>query len=290
MDALKGYLRIPEADSYYRKGFRGSDVLQVLPAGQIKHALFDSDGTASILREGWERVMAPVCVEAICGAPEGTPEICAEVAAMIDRTTGINTILQMAELVGMVSNHGLVSQDKILDAQGYKDLYLQRLMVPVRERIAQIESGKFSAQRFMVSGIDEFLAYLQNKVSMRIFSGTDQEDVRNELNKLGLAQYFKEIFGALKEYADQNKKQILLKLMSDNNLSGPEVVVFGDGPVELQVGKEAGCVTVAVASDEVKGYGWNEAKLPRLLKCEPDLIIPDFSVWPTLAYILNFAA
>ncbi|HPO31061.1 MAG TPA: hypothetical protein PKX28_07460, partial [Candidatus Hydrogenedentes bacterium] len=40
--------------------------------GQIRHALFDFDGTISLLREGWQHIMGPVCVEMIAGDTEPT--------------------------------------------------------------------------------------------------------------------------------------------------------------------------------------------------------------------------
>ena len=34
---------------------------------QIKHAIFDHDGTISTLREGWELIMAPMMIKAVLG-------------------------------------------------------------------------------------------------------------------------------------------------------------------------------------------------------------------------------
>ena len=36
-----------------------------LPRGRFKAVLFDFDGTLSLLREGWPRVMVPMMVEAL---------------------------------------------------------------------------------------------------------------------------------------------------------------------------------------------------------------------------------
>ena len=71
-----------------------------LPAERppVRAVLFDFDGTISTLREGWPEIMAPMMVEMIAGPTEPTDALRAEVAAYIDRSTGIQTIHQMAWL------------------------------------------------------------------------------------------------------------------------------------------------------------------------------------------------
>src|SRR5687768_16733476 len=103
---------------------------------RFKHVLFDFDGTISLLREGWQQIMAPVCLEMICGTTQPTPEIEHAVAEMIEETTGIQTIFQMERLCEMVAELGLVPEEQRKDAAGYKQVYNDRLMVPVGERIA----------------------------------------------------------------------------------------------------------------------------------------------------------
>src|SRR5690606_33738074 len=97
--------------------------------GRIRHVLFDFDGTLSVLRQGWEEVMIPVMLEAICGPNPIQPEIEVEVRAYVDRSSGILTIRQMQWLVEAVRRFGLASQPRTADE--YKALYLDRLMVRV---------------------------------------------------------------------------------------------------------------------------------------------------------------
>ncbi|MGC9219656.1 MAG: HAD family hydrolase, partial [Athalassotoga sp.] len=63
------------------------------------------------------------------------------------------------------------------------------------------------------------------------------------------------------------------------------LVIFGDGPVEISVGKNFDAFTVGVASDEKKGYGWNLKKFQRLKDVGADLLIPDFTVKAALEKI-----
>ncbi len=255
------------------------NVINETERGRFKHVLFDFDGTVSLLREGWQLVMGPLMVEMIGGegaAP--SPEIENEVREYIEESTGIQTILQMERLVEMVRARGSVPEDQILDAQGYKKIYNDRLMVRVNERIRDLESGKLTPKDVTLRGALEFLERLSRKdVTMYIFSGTDREDVRNEARLVGVAPYFQEIWGALREYKDYNKEMVLKEIIAKNDLHGSEVLIVGDGPVEIRNAKDNDCVSIGVASDEIRGYGWNMEKYPRLVKAGADIMIPDFS-------------
>ncbi|HPX41748.1 MAG TPA: HAD family hydrolase, partial [Candidatus Hydrogenedentes bacterium] len=193
------------------------------------------------------------------------------------------TILQMERLVEMVRARGLVPEDQILDAQGYKQIYNDRLMERVNERIKELETGTLTPKDVTLRGALDFLERLSRKdVTMYIFSGTDRDDVRNESRLVGVAPYFQEIWGALREYKDYNKEMVLKEIIATNNLHGSEVLIVGDGPVEIRNARDNDCVSVGVASDEIRGYGWNMDKYPRLVKAGADIMVPDFSDGPAL--------
>ena len=58
---------------------------------------------------------------------------------------------------------------------------------------------------------------------------------------------------------------------------GDELLVVGDGPVEIRAARERRAIALGVASNEVARAGWNERKVARLSKAGADLLIPDFS-------------
>ncbi len=265
------------------------EIVNEVERGKLKHALFDFDGTISLLREGWQGIMAPVMLDMICGDTKPTPEIVAEVERMIDETTGIQTIFQMQILEKMVRQHGLVPEEKILDPYGYKDIYNERLMVPVNERIRKLETGELSVDKVTLSGALEFVKTLRARgLTLYVFSGTDQDDVRNEAAKVGAAQYFNEIWGAVRSVEEYSKEKVLKEIIKTHDLHGTEVMVVGDGPVEIRSGKENGCITVGVASNEVEGHGWDESKRQRLLRAGADIMVPDFSEGVALIkYLMN---
>ncbi|MBI2432066.1 MAG: HAD family hydrolase [Candidatus Hydrogenedentes bacterium] len=254
------------------------EIIHEIPRGQFKHVLFDFDGTISLLREGWQGIMAPVCVEMICGTHPPTPEIIRAVDEMIDETTGIQTIFQMERLVEMIRKHGLVPEDEILDPAGYKQIYNDRLMVPVRERLAKLAAGELTAEQVTVRGALRFLELLRAQgVHMYVFSGTDRDDVRNECAKVGAAPFFEEIWGALPSKEEYSKEKVIREIIAQHDLHGTEVLAIGDGPVELRNVKEQGGIALGVCSDEVRGEGWDETKHKRLLRAGADILVPDFS-------------
>lgn len=257
--------------------FENVELIRDIQRGQFKYVLFDFDGTISLLREGWQGIMHPLMVEMICGDTEPTEEIRQRSTDFIDETTGIQTILQMEGLVKIVQEYGFVPEDQILDAQGYKQIYNDRLMIPVNERIARLASGELSQDDASVIGSRDFVAQIAAQgPELYIFSGTNQDDVRNEANILGVDHHFIEIWGALRTIKEFSKEKILTEMIAKHDLHGPEVLIIGDGPVEIRLARENGCVSIGVASDEAKG-GLDASKRERLIKVGADIIVPDFT-------------
>jgi len=268
---------VPETPTY----LLGTQIEIVNPdieRGRFKYALFDFDGTVSILREGWQNIMLPVMVDAIRGAHPATPQIEQACREYIDESTGIQTILQMERLVEMVHEFGLVPEEEILDAWGYKKIYNDELMKPVRARIAELQSGRKTVEDFTLRGARDFVRMLfERGITIYIASGTDRTDVLNESNAVRIAQWCKGgIFGAIGSVEEYSKDKVIKEILRDYDLHGSELMVLGDGPVEIRNAKDNGAVAIGVASDEVKGYGLNPEKRRRLIRAGADILIPDF--------------
>lgn len=262
------------------------EVINEAALGRIRHALFDFDGTISLLREGWQEIMAPVCVEMICGDHPPTEAVREAVAKMIDETTGIQTIFQMERLAEMVRENGFVPPHEVKTPAEYKEIYNDRLMVPVRDRLARLADGSLAQEHATVKGAEDFLQRLQARgLTMYVFSGTDRHDVRNEAAKLGVAPYFTEIWGAIPSVEEYSKEKVIRELIAQHDLHGSEVLAIGDGPVELRNVKEHGGIALGIASDEKKG-GWDEAKRQRLIRAGADILVPDFGEAETLVKYL----
>ena len=295
----RDYIYQPELAEDPRKAryLEGSDIElceEAIPFGRIKHAVFDADGTVSTLRQGWEQVMAPVMIEAILGEQFRTADVSLyekvrrRVLEYIDQSTGIQTILQMEALVEMVREFGFVPADKILDKFGYKDIYNRALMEVVNRRIARFERGQLDVSDFTVKGAVDFLAALRNRgVTLYLASGTDREDVVRESHVLGYAEFFNGgIYGAVGDVTKYSKRMVIDRIMTENHLSGPELAVVGDGPVEMRECRKRGGIAVGIASDEVRRYGLNPEKRTRLIKAGAQVVVPDFSQWHDLLDLL----
>ncbi len=245
--------------------------------GYIRHALFDFDGTISTLRQGWEQAMIPVMLEAICGSHPVTPEIEHEVREYVDRSTGILTIEQMRWLVDAVRRHGLVGEP--LTAAQYKQIYLERLLVTVNERVERVARGEVPPSAAMIAGAEEFVRALYERgVKLYLASGTDHPYVLREASVLGIDHYFiGGIYGALDATEANNKERIIQRILDEHGLSGNELLVVGDGPVEIREAVARGAIALGMATDEVIRHGWNPHKVRRLTNAGADMLAPDFS-------------
>jgi len=265
-----------------------------LPFGHIKHAVFDNDGTFSTLRQGWEQIMAPVMIRGILGQQYDTADagllqkVRLRVLDYIDKSTGIQTIVQMEGLVEMVREFGIVPPEKVLDKHGYKRLYNEALMQMVNERIARLQRGGLDVTDFTVKGSVEFARALRERgLTLYLTSGTDRDDVVAESEALGYAELFNGgIYGALGDITKYSKKMVIEKIMAENDLRGSELVVFGDGPVELRECRKRDGIAIGVASDEIRRHGLNEEKRARLIKAGAQVVIGDFSRWNDLLKLL----
>jgi len=247
------------------------------PRGGFTDVVLDFDGTISVIRRGWQNVMGPLMVEMISGDTKPSPLIEKEVTEYIDESTGIMTIFQMKWLQEAVGRHGLAGQ--ALSAAEYKEIYKERLLVYIADRIQAVTSGKVLPEGMMMSGAVGFLEALKARgISLFLASGTDEEDVRHEAEILGVSHFFGDgIHGAVGTSETCSKEAVVRSIIADEKLRNRKAAVFGDGPVEIRVAKEHGVLAVGVAGDEYHLGGLDPLKRERLIGAGADVIIPDFS-------------
>lgn len=262
----------------------------------IRYAIFDHDGTISTLREGWEEIMSPMMMKAVLGdlyqvADEALyHKVQTRVAEFIDKTTGIQTLVQMKGLVDLVKEFGCVPENEILDEFGYKQIYNEELLLMVKEREKKIARGELSLEDFTLKNAVLLLEKLYNAgVKLTLASGTDEEDVINEARILGYDHLFEgRIYGAVGDVNKEAKKIVLDRILNKIGESGKgQIVTFGDGPVEIRETYKRKGITVGVASNEMKRHSLNESKRTRLIKAGADIIVPDFSQLSQLLLLLN---
>jgi phosphoglycolate phosphatase len=247
-----------------------------LPRGGFRFALFDFDGTLSLIREGWPQVMIPMMVEVLrqAGTKETPEALSAAVEEFVMRLNGRQTIYQMIQLAEEVRRRGGTP----LDPLAYKHRYHELLMERIQGRLASLTSGEARPDDWTVPGSHALLDNLRRRgVALYLASGTDLAFVHKEADLLGFTPYFGErIYGALDEYQSFSKRMIIDRILSENHLHGEELLGFGDGFVEIEEVKSVGGVAIAVASDEVRRRGINEWKRQRLIRAGADIVIPEY--------------
>ncbi|MEA3345567.1 MAG: HAD family hydrolase [Chloroflexota bacterium] len=253
--------------------------------GHIHHALFDFDGTISLIREGWQGVMIPMMVDILLALETGETEeeLTSLVTEFVDRLTGKQTIYQMIQLCEEVRKRG----GEPLDPLKYKWMYLKRLEERIKGRVTALEEGRTEQREMMVPGSRDMLEAMRARgVTCYLASGTDEPYVLDEAEVLEITPYFEAIYGALDDYQSYSKKMVIERIIEENHLHGSEFAAFGDGFVEIENAKEAGGIAVGVASNEATRSGVNEWKRDRLIQAGADLIIPDFREYKQLVAYL----
>jgi rfaE bifunctional protein kinase chain/domain len=264
---------------------------------QIEHCIFDHDGTLSTLRQGWEKIMEPMMVQAVLGSryeevdPVRAGRVVADVRAFIDRTTGAQTLVQMKGLQGLVRQAGIVVESEILDERGYKHIFNLQLLKMVEKRMKKLKSGELSPSDFQIKNAVALLRELHCRgIKLYLASGTDQLDVVAEAQAMGYADLFEDrIFGAVGDIRVEAKKLVVDQIIRENNLAGRQFATFGDGPVEMRETRKSGGFSIGVASDEVRRSGWNMSKRSRLIKAGANLIVPDFRQLPAILKAMQLA-
>lgn len=262
-------------------------VRTVAAHGAYRVAVFDFDGTLSLLRRNWQEVMIPMMVEVLqqTGTAETHDELRQCVEQFVTRLTGHQTIVQMIRLAEEVRRRGGTPEDPLQ----YKRRYHERLWKIVEPRIRAVREGSIPADEMLVPGSIELLEALRNKgLALYLTSGTDVQYVEHEAAVLGLDRMFDgRIYGAVDDYRRFSKGMIVDRILRQWQIEGRQLLGFGDGFVEIEEVKRVGGTAVGVASNETTRRGVNAWKRARLIEAGADIIVPHFGNWPALLRVLG---
>ncbi|MDR0473383.1 MAG: PfkB family carbohydrate kinase [Treponema sp.] len=263
--------------------------------GFPRAVIFDHDGTISVLRQGWEEVMRDIMFDAVTGAITKTGKKSAvpnrtdmdrarsAVSALIEKTTGVQTLTQMYQLKELVLSFGYVKPEEALSPEEYKAIYNKALIAGMEQRLRGIKENRLNQDDVTIKGAVAFLKKLSAAgTKLYLASGTDEEDVKREAELLGYAGLFDEgIRGSVGDIKNDPKKLVIRNIIAGldigSSASRQGIAVFGDGPVEMREAKKAGLLAVGILSDERRRYGRNRDKRERLILGGADILIPDFS-------------
>jgi phosphoglycolate phosphatase-like HAD superfamily hydrolase len=221
--------------------------------------------------------MVPLMVEMLeeCPGHEPRDELERVVIHFVDHLTGKQTIFQMLRLVEEIQRRGGTPRE----ALEYKAEYHRRLMAHIAARIEDLREGRKKPVDFLVPGARPLLeALVRADVECYVASGTDVEFVREEVHLLGLEEFFGDrVFGALSNYRDYSKDKVIRDILAKHDLSGANLLVVGDGYVEIQNGRDVDAVTWGVYTAEKNRYHMNENKRGRLFRAGAHLLSRDLS-------------
>jgi phosphoglycolate phosphatase len=248
--------------------------------GPFRAVLFDFDGTLSLIREGWPRVMVGMMVDHIRAmnlVREPEPVLWVLLDRLVMNQNGAPTIRQMEVFTEEVRRRsGTPAQPSVYLAE-----YLDRLMAGVRTRWSALESGVEHARDWVVPEAHAVLTNLRNRgVSLHVASGTDHVHVVHEARLLEIDSFFPSGIDAPRDNdAAFAKAHVIARVLAELGIPGEELLGFGDGAVETREIKRVGGVAIGVASSEPgTGRGIvNAEKRAQLIAAGADLIIPDYS-------------
>jgi len=245
--------------------------------GPFKVAVFDFDGTLSLIREGWPRVMIDLMLDHLRAqnlVRESVAECAAHIEAFVMALNGHPTVRQMERFVEEVTARGGTPDDPAV----YLQQYIQALMSVVQGRWDALESGRARADEWVVPNAHEVLQNLQDRgIPLYVASGTDLAHVSREVELLRLARHVGGRVNAPKDNdATFRKRHVIERALRETGAHREELIGFGDGVVETQEVKRAGGVAVGVASSEQGVRGVNASKRATLIAAGADLIIPDY--------------
>ena len=255
-------------------------------AAHARVALFDFDGTLSLIRSGWVDVMVPMMVEILLDLKTGETE--AELRGIVEdfvwRLTGKETIYQMMEFADQVTQRG----GRALDPLEYKKMYLDLLWVRIHGRIEELQQGHASPEQYMVPGARALLESLKSRgLKMYLASGTDEIYMKEEARLLDVARYFDGgVYGAQDDYKSFSKKILIQRILSTTDVEGGQILGFGDGYVEIEEVKQVGGVAVGVASTEPECREVDDWKRQRLIGVGADFIVPNYLCHDELVSVL----
>ena len=258
------------------------ETIRPASAPHARVALFDFDGSLSLIRTGWMQVMIPMMVEILAELKTGETEdqLRTVIEDFVWRLTGQETVFQMMELANQVKLRGGAPLDPLV----YKHQYLDRLSHVIKDRVEALRTGKCPPDTYLVPGSRAILEALKERgLRLYLASGTDEIYMKEEADLLDVSRYFDGgVYGALDDFAKFSKRILIQRILQSPDIQGDQLIGFGDGYVEIEEVKQVGGVGVGLATDEPECRKPDEWKRQRLIGVGADYIVPNYLGWEEL--------
>ena len=249
-------------------------------------AIFDFDGTVSLIRSGWLDIMMSMMVETLSALKTGESDADLRklIKAFVWANTGRDTLYQMISLADAVAERGGIPPDP----QEYKQQFLVKLFALSGRRIEDLRSGLTSPDQYLVPGTRAMLEDLRARgLSLYLASGTDEEHLKQEADLLDVTRYFDGgVYGALPDPEAFSKRLLVERILKLPGMRPDRLLGFGDGPVEIEELKRGRALAIGLATDEPECRVPNEWKRHNLIAAGADYIVPNYlcrqALLPTL--------
>lgn len=240
-------------------------------------AVFDFDGTLSLIREGWQRIMIEMMMGHLLPlAQEETEEsIRTRVVDFVTELTGKPTILQMVQFVEEMRKRGGTPESP----EAYKAEFQRRLDQHIEPRRQALASGSHTPDEHLVPGVREMLGDLaQRGIPLAVASGTDEEFVKYEIELLQIADFFGgRVFAAPRGDANFSKLSVIERLVEELGVAPDGLIGFGDGYAETEAVSSLGGIAIGIAGDELARDGTVDPwRRERLIAAGAEVVMPDF--------------
>jgi len=248
------------------------------PRGNFRAALFDFDGTLSLLRGNWQPMMVGMMVDLLRAQPAAAQEspegIRRAVIEYVQQLTGEPTIFQMRRLCEEITKRGGTP----LSAEAYQQQFLDQLDAAIESRLDALEAGHKTLEELLVPGAANLLERLAERgVALWLASGTAHDCVVRELEVLGLNQWFGRcVFGSVPPPGVFSKAAVIEQMLVDHAIAGNQIIGIGDGFVEIAAIARKGGLAIGVASNEETREGVDAEKRRWLIEAGAHIIIGDY--------------
>ncbi len=255
-------------------------------APDARIALFDFDGTVSLIRAGWVDIMVLMMREVLSALHTGEShdDLRRAVEPFIWRLTGKDTLYQMIALAEQVSLRGGTP----LDPRTYKQQFLNRLFAVSGLRIQELRERRCPPDHYLVPGTRALLEDLRARgLRLYLASGTDDAHLKEEAALLDITRYFDGgVYGALPDPDAFSKRILIEHILQLPGMRPQHLLGFGDGPVEIEELKRAGSLAIGMATDEPQCHEVSPWKRRNLVEVGADYIIPNYLCRPVLLPML----
>lgn len=252
------------------------------PRPKLRHAIFDWDGTVSLIRGGWIEVMVDVGIDSFPSLDRAL--LHAEMLALNGRPC-IHQMVRISELI-------LAAGGTPHAPEEYQRIYAERLASAAADRLRTLRGGG-SPDAHTVPGAAGFLDALRARgITLSLVSGTPHPELIEEAALLNVAPHFGFRVHGPRDLADRDftKRAAIHALVAEHQLASDELLLIGDGPVEMSEAKALGALAIGVASDEASpgSRRFDEHKRRQLLECGAEIVVPDYlDAAPLLALVLD---